>query len=419
MARKIEMHWVCSACQTRNLGRHKTCTRCGDPKDASEPWLMPSDTKAAPTVRDPELLRQANAGADWQCGYCGAHQRRLDGRCARCGAQQAAGSRVPEGGARRSAMRAFGGPAGAPAAPVRKSTGKHLLLSGCMFTLFSCLSCIGLGALLPDPPPPVLHKPASSLGVVSGLTWRRIAHVERLQIVRAEGFVEDRPADAFDIESLGQAHHHDEDVFDHYETQHYTEQVPYQDTETYTEQERCGEDCTSTPQSCTEVCTPDNNGFASCRNVCSGGGQSCSPRYCSVTRTRSVTRYRTEPRTRQVPVTRSEPRYAERFAWHAWRWRHARDVQTAGTQSEEPRWPAAEELAAPEPLAEGERERVEREERYHVDFDVLGVQRGFELSSLSEYERYTAGDRWFLSRDGARIVKPVSTFPSVDEPTAE
>ncbi|MCA9606483.1 MAG: hypothetical protein KC619_12845, partial [Myxococcales bacterium] len=72
MGRKIEMHWVCSSCGHRNLGRHKSCQRCGDPKDASEPWLMPEDPGAAPSVTDPALLRQANAGPDWQCGYCGS-----------------------------------------------------------------------------------------------------------------------------------------------------------------------------------------------------------------------------------------------------------------------------------------------------------------------------------------------------------
>ncbi|MCC7539805.1 MAG: hypothetical protein IT379_26520, partial [Deltaproteobacteria bacterium] len=90
-SRKIEMHWTCSACGQQNLGRHAVCQRCGDPKGKDEPYRMPGDTAAAPTVSDPALLRIANAGANWRCAYCGSDQRRFDGACNQCGASQASG----------------------------------------------------------------------------------------------------------------------------------------------------------------------------------------------------------------------------------------------------------------------------------------------------------------------------------------
>ena len=96
MARKIEMTWRCSACGRQNLGRFKVCQGCGDPKDASERYEMPSDTTAAPTVTDPTLLRMANAGPDWRCAYCGSDQRRSDDSCARCGAPSREGVSVRE-----------------------------------------------------------------------------------------------------------------------------------------------------------------------------------------------------------------------------------------------------------------------------------------------------------------------------------
>ncbi len=373
---------------------------------------MPSDTSAAPSVTDPELLRQANAGADWQCGYCGSHQRRLDGACAQCGAAQSEGRRVPVGGAAQApggaAPRAL--MAAAPR-PAKTAWGRVALLVGLALAAVPCVTCMGV-AVFTDPPPPALERPVTEVAEVTGGAWTRVVHIERYRVIEESGFVERRPADAFDIESLGQAHHHDEQVLDHYETEHYTEQVPYQDTETYTDQESCGEDCVDLPESCSEVCTPDDNGFASCNTVCSGGGQSCTTRYCSVTRTRTVTRYRSEPRTRQVPRYRTEPRYAERFRWHVWRWGHDRDVTEAGDATQAPAWPTDEELAPPAPLAEGERERTTREETYAVLLRVGARDEQLSATSLAVYDRLREEPRWHVYREGGslQVAKPVHAF---------
>lgn len=405
--RKIEMHWVCSSCGTRNLGRHKKCQHCGDPKDASEPWLMPEDPGRAPSVTDPALLAQASAGPDWQCGFCGSHQKRLDGRCAHCGASQSDGGRVPTGGARPA-----DGPAVAPPrAPAWRGGGLRLVLALALGLPLAGVALCVLSALLVPSPPPRLEKPAVIAATLGEQRWQHLVHVERYQIVREDGFAEVRPADAMGVRSLGQRHHHDEQVLDHMRTETYEEQVPYQDTETYTDQEQCGEDCTTTPEHCSESCSPDDNGFATCTTTCSGGGQSCSPRYCSVTRTRSVTRYRAEARTRQVPVYRAEPRYQELFEWDAWRWRPARVVEASGDGSEAPRWPSDEELAPPAALGEGERERTRREARYAIDLvTAAGVQR-YVARDLSDYERVRAHGRWYVSTErGLSLVKPVPAF---------
>lgn len=43
---------------------------------------MPRDTVAAQTVTAVSLLQMATAGPNWQCSFCGSHQRRFDGECA-------------------------------------------------------------------------------------------------------------------------------------------------------------------------------------------------------------------------------------------------------------------------------------------------------------------------------------------------
>ena len=149
------------------------------------------------------------------------------------------------------------------------------------------------------------------------------------------------------------------------DTEHYTEQVPdgYR-TESYSEQVSCGQNCTDTPKSCHQVCTSKKNGFASCHQECSGGGRSCTTKYCSESRTRQVPRTRTEDRTRQVPRYRSEPRYAEAFSYKAWDWKTDRTVHAEGTDATGLHWP--DNGAKTVGLLEGDKERETRKGTYSV-----------------------------------------------------
>ena len=95
--RQIEMTWKCSACEHQNLGRHKTCQQCGDPKDRGEAYEMPTNTAAAASVMEAGLLRMAEAGPNWRCAYCGSDQRNmLDATCGQCGASAADAAAPPE-----------------------------------------------------------------------------------------------------------------------------------------------------------------------------------------------------------------------------------------------------------------------------------------------------------------------------------
>jgi hypothetical protein len=186
-----------------------------------------------------------------------------------------------------------------------------------------------------------------------------------------EGFRETIPTGATEITSVGQKVHHQEQVLDHMETEHYTEQVPdgYR-SESYTEQVSCGQDCTTTPKSCHEECTSKKNGFASCKQVCSGGGRSCKTRYCSESRTRQVPKTRTEYRTRQVPRYRSEPRYAEAFHYKTWDWAADRTVRAAGVEATGVHWP--DSGARTTGLPAGEQEREQRHARYTITLHYHG-----------------------------------------------
>ena len=386
--RKIEMVWRCSSCGHQNRGRDKECTHCGNPKDASEHFEMPSSTAAAPSVTDPALLRLAEAGPDWRCSYCGSDQRRLNNTCALCGAAIEQGTSTAQPGA--SGTDADGGAVsglGAAARPGAAGGAAAARLNAMDMEGDDTLDPLAWGRGLRRKRLRLALKVLAGL-VVAGTTlfcglgwwwtrpfdavvqssrWEHEVVVERYQVMGHEGFSEAQPAGAFDVTPLGQRHHHDEQVLDHYRTEHYTEQVA------------CGEDCYSVAESCSEHCSSDSNGFATCETVCSGGGERCTTRYCS------------ESRQREVPVYRSEPRYATWYSWRVWEWVQARTLHREGAGPATV-WPTDAEVALNTNVGAGERERATRVGRYSV---TLHNEDGevFELrpEQESEFTTYSAG----------------------------
>lgn len=89
MARKrtwiVENTWTCSSCGEKNRGRDMECKACGSPKEKHEKYDT-SGNLTAPAVTDPDLLKKAKAGANWQCKFCLYDNRDLVDECESCGA---------------------------------------------------------------------------------------------------------------------------------------------------------------------------------------------------------------------------------------------------------------------------------------------------------------------------------------------
>jgi hypothetical protein len=159
-------------------------------------------------------------------------------------------------------------------------------------------------------------------------------------------------------------------------------------TESYSDQEQCGEDCRSLPESCREDCTSNENGFATCRTVCSGGGQSCTPRYCSVQKTRTVSKSVPVEKTRTVPKFKDVPRMAKWFSWKVWDWAPARTVEERGTGFET-RWPDEAAIALGQDLGKGEQEREKRSPSYTIALvSDDGTRHQLSPRDLADYQRY-------------------------------
>jgi predicted nucleic acid-binding Zn ribbon protein len=155
---------LCSTCKSANLGRHKACQHCGKPKEGEPFYDAPEDEEVVLT--DSKLIKQATAGPDWECAYCGSHQRRDSGECAQCGAEQGL-SRGHKNRKRKAAM------AGVLA-----------------------VSLIGLLCYL-------LFRTRIVDATVTAVAWTYTVHVDRYQVTKGEGFDEDRPGEAFDVKSVG------------------------------------------------------------------------------------------------------------------------------------------------------------------------------------------------------------------------
>ncbi|HEU4407318.1 MAG TPA: hypothetical protein VFS43_18765 [Polyangiaceae bacterium] len=397
---QVEMLWVCAACAHRNRGRDLACGRCGKAK-ADEEYLMPDDASRAQAVTEAALLRLAASGPNWRCRFCGSDQRRHDDGCGHCGAAQAFSPAAP---------------AASPPAPRRARPRPRLVYALLALPLVLLVACGALVALRSSRPRPAALGLAGDAAAarearlpLRSARWEHAVVVERYALRPGEGFAEAKPEGAVDVRAAGSRVHHYDEVPDGFKAETYTETVPDGfKTETYSDRVACGEDCTTTPRVCRQKCTNNQNGFATCRDECTGGDRKCSTRYCNQTKTRQVPATKTVTRTRQVPKTRRVERSAPYFQWRAWGWGDDRTLRRAG-EGAGLAWPPEAELAPPQPLARGEQERSRREARYAVTFDDGGRELRHEPKTAEEFLAFaSAGAAQITLRGG----EPVSFRPA-------
>lgn len=356
---QVEMRWRCSACREENLGRHKKCQNCGKKKGREAFYDTPgTETPTrADAVTDPELIRQAEAGADWECKYCRCHERRDSGECAECGSDQSDSVEHETHWDDGTSSKKGESPQPTVEASPRRYTARFMAFDwrGHWRWFAGAAGVFAVATVLWL----VFRTRVVDASVTSG-AWTCAIEVERYRIIAAEGFDEDRPGDAFDVLPLGTRHHHYDQVPDGFRTEHYTVQEP------------CGQSCTTTPVSCTS----NGNGF----KTCSGGGTSCSTRYCSVSKTRQVQKYR------DVSVRRMW------YRWKAWRWTHERTVSETGTHSKRFACPDARRVRLNASVGPGERERAAEHRTFKVTFrDTDGDEHEMAPATVGEFETLAPG----------------------------
>lgn len=428
MARHIELVWRCSSCGTRNLGRHAICSQCGSPKDESEEYEMPTDSREVASVVDPDLLDLARGGPNWRCGYCDSHQRAGNVHCLRCGA-----ARSGEWTGAPPFQSSHEPPPYVPVQAERKAAlGPYTFWLVILLLLFctgaaSCAACSSCVSSFDKPVPPRVEVEAplprtDFVARVVGTHWSRRVRAERWQLVTYTDFRDDVPADAINVRAAGMRVHHTDQVVDGETTIYEDEEVPdgYR-TESYREREECGETCTTTPRRCRdvcttsskrcrEVCTSSRNGFASCRDVCTGGDRSCheectggdrdcAPKYCERTRTRQIPKTRTVKVPRRVPRYRDVPRYAAWASYQTWEWVEVETATAAGDDAV-PRWPSLRKsIPAARRLVDGATPkagsmREVRDETLELTLETDdGARHVYAAESEAELQRLASPDR--------------------------
>ncbi|NLE84458.1 MAG: hypothetical protein GX603_08090 [Chloroflexi bacterium] len=95
MARKvlgyIELVWTCDSCGTRNPGAIKSCTACGAPQPIGVKFEK-VDPDTFNFIKDEALVRQAQAGPDKHCPYCGTRNLAEAETCIKCGGDLTVGA---------------------------------------------------------------------------------------------------------------------------------------------------------------------------------------------------------------------------------------------------------------------------------------------------------------------------------------
>ncbi len=367
-----EMMWKCRACDSNVWGRFKRCQNCGKEIEAGQDWFDPPEGEAPP-LTDPELIKQATEGADWHCPFCNSSQRNSHGECRECGASREeieSGERLPD--TKPEPRRQYTPPTRPRRttprprrAPVRHSydwdtEGSFSSVAENRIP-WKIIIPAGIGLLIVGFILLFVFYERTAQVEVSKVNWVHTVHVDRYQVVHDEGFDESIPQGAFNVKSLYMKHHHYKQVPDGYRTEHYTVQ------------EACGQNCRTTPRSC----STNSNGF----KTCTGGDRVCSTKYCTRNKTKQVQKYK--------DVSVKEMWYS----WDVWKWKHNRSIPVSG-ESTDTSWPSDKLVCLNCNLKmEGEKERARREGKYLVTFSDNEDTYTHKPKSEAEFRKFPIGNK--------------------------
>lgn len=271
--------WDCTTCGHKGiLGPETECPSCGAdrPKDVRFYLADESDI-----VQDDQQLKQARAGADWRCSYCGQNNTADTTVCISCGNSRSEEEiRLTQREYQTGAVPRSGKPfvAETTAQTPPKPRGKRWL--------WTLLGLAGLFIALVI----IFGQTNDILVTVEGFEWERSIRTEANRLVEEEDW--ELPAQGKLIESFRAIHHYDQ-ILDHYETRTRTKERAVG-----TEQYVCGK-------------RDLGNGYF-------------EDKYCE----RTV--YETYEEQYEAPVYRDEPVYRTKYRYNIYRWQKSTPIETQG-----------------------------------------------------------------------------------------
>lgn len=396
--RIVENTWQCTSCQETNRGRDMKCVKCGSPKEFDEEDIVP-DAETAETVTDPELLKQANAGENWQCEYCMCQVRNSNGDCQNCAAKRdEANSKVTPRETERLAdlikksklppVKIYGQGKGLPNLSNRQLP--KVPRNPIPFVLAGTGVAI-LGLLIWALVPTTIHAKVSS----TSWNYTTLAYIRQLNHGTGWG----TPSGAFNAQCetkyKGQVQCHPHDCNPH--------QVGYtchsENYQCHPHSESYSCNCTSRECNCHESCRSKKNGYSSCTTKCSTC-RSCST--CSRTVYDTCERHDTCYKTVYDTCYDSCPVYDQWCQYDFYTWPLFKTLRNDGNNKD----PIFPEFVAPDQ----ETYRTEHVEKYLVEFTETKKKEPqtfqYDPKTLVQYRKFTIGDSWDLKK-GVFGVEPI------------
>ena len=401
--RIVENTWVCTSCQSTQLGRHMKCQQCGSAKEFDEQDIVPDPTTAA-TVTDPELLKQATAGENWQCEYCMSQVRNLHGDCQNCAAKRdPTNSKVTE-----------------PVDPNHEFVEK--IAQAIQNSKYEPMKTTGSGKGLPNLSNRQLPKPKRNLvpfyigggvaaaallllfalwprtihATVKSINWKYTTVVKQRLSNHGTGW--GTQPESYNVSCAskykGQVQCHPHDCNPH--QQSYSCNSQHYQCNPRTESYSCN--CTSRECNCRETCTSNRNGYSTCRTSCSTCS-SCST--CTRTVYSTCEKHDTCYRTVYDTCYDSCPVYDQWCEYDYYTW-PVRDRLVTQGSSHDPIFLEPKPQTDP-PL------KTEHIEEYSVTFIKNGSQEtiAYDPRTLAQFRKFDVGQKWELKKGLLGSPEPV------------
>ena len=370
--RIIELTWQCSSCSHVNKGRHTQCQSCGSPKEAHEKDIMPGDTTKVVSVTDAERLREANAGANWVCSYCGSQERNLAGKCRNCAGAKDLESHHPEA---RVTQRyhpeqddKVGSRTFRSSEYDRKPSYDDVDEVDFAYAHKRKMRMIKIGSIIAVVVAVItllfwIFMPYEVQAEVSKITWEHTVNLEQRFLKHGENWDGNMPSDAHNVSCVTK--------FKEYENCNPHDCNPHQ----------VSYDCRPHDCNCRESCTSNSNGYATCTEICSTCYDTC---------------YRTEYDTcyDQWPVY---DKWCS-FDYHEW---DIVKTKVVGGNTHEEHWPDF-------PTNGRSDLRNTHSAQYDVEFYSKEKDKTWEYEpeSLGEFKKYNVENMWLIKVNRAGTVWP-------------
>jgi hypothetical protein len=388
----VENTWNCDSCNHKNLGRNMKCEKCGSYKEKRETYDT-SKNLSSPAVTDPNLLKMAKAGPNWECSYCKNNVRNSYGECSVCGGPktEAANNNIPEkepvetkpiynsyNSVQNSLDDDDDGFKEKSQFSVNNNYNKTQSDNNKGFIVFGVLAFIPFVLLMVW-----LFTDTDRHVTVSETYWRHTAHLEQRHTLHGSGWQDEAPSGYFNASCETR--------------QHGTHDCNPYNCNPHQESYECGCHEVSAGESCSESCTSSENGFSECE-------ETCTPQY----ETECDTCYRTEYDTCYEQC----PTYEQWCSYDFYRWNVIANSTTQGHNNHDLTDPTD---LVPTTTNEGP-QRISVDRFYSVVFADLHERNEtthlpltfqFEPNGAGDYNRFVTGEHWLIETNRAGNVSPV------------